>query len=65
VSPYKYQRRRYVQNQLQGDLRKIKPSTFDRKRKMGEDVEDQLLSSNIEDKIDIYNLQEKTSIWWD
>jgi hypothetical protein len=43
VSPYIHQRRRYVQNQLQGELRKIKPPTFDGENKMGEDVEAWLL----------------------
>jgi hypothetical protein len=72
----RHQRRRYEKNQLQGELRKIKPPTFDGENKMGEDVEAWLLgirkyfqlhnySSNLEARITIYNLQGKASIWWD
>jgi hypothetical protein len=43
VSPFRHQRRRYEKNHLQGELRKIKPPTFDGENKMGEDVEAWLL----------------------
>jgi hypothetical protein len=61
---------------LQGELRKIKPPTFDGDHKKGEYVEAWLFdmrkyfqlhnySSNLEAKIKIYHLQGKTSMWWD
>jgi len=43
VSPFKYQRRRHRKSQLQGELKKIKPPTFDGENKMGEDIEAWLL----------------------
>jgi hypothetical protein len=43
VSLFKHQRRRYETNQLQGELKEIKPLTFDGENKMGEDVEAWLL----------------------
>jgi hypothetical protein len=43
VFPFRHQRRRYEQNHLQGELRKIKPPTFDGENKMGEDAEAWLL----------------------
>jgi len=75
VSSLRHQRRRYEQNQLQGELRKIMLPTFDGENKMGDDVEAwsrgvrkyfHLLnySSNLEARITIYNLQGKPSIWW-
>jgi hypothetical protein len=74
VSPIKHQRRRYDQNSLQGELKKIKSPIFDRENKMGEYVESWLLgirkyfplhnySSNLEAIIYIYNLEEKPSMW--
>jgi hypothetical protein len=76
VSLVRHQRRRHEQDNLQGELRKIKPPTFDGENKMGEDVEAWLLgirkyfqlhnySSNLEAKIVIYHLQGKASMWWD
>jgi hypothetical protein len=43
VSPYIYKRRRYEQNQSQGELRKIKPPTFDGENKMEADDKSWLL----------------------
>jgi hypothetical protein len=73
VSPFRHQRKRYEQNHLQGELRKIKPPTFDGENKMGEDAKAWLLGirkyfllhnypSNLEAKITI---QGKYSNWWD
>jgi len=39
MSPFKHQRRRYEQKQLQGYIRKIEPPTFDGENNMGEDDE--------------------------
>jgi hypothetical protein len=76
VSPIRHQRRRHEQDNVQGEIGKIKPTTFDGENKKGEDVEAWLLgirkhfqlhgySSNLEGKIWIYHLQEKASMWWD
>jgi hypothetical protein len=61
---------------LQGELRKIKPPSFDGENRMGEDVESWLLGmrkyfqlhdypSHVEAMIVFYHLQGKTSMWWD
>jgi hypothetical protein len=61
---------------VQGELRKIKPPTFDGKNKMGEDFESWFLgtrnnfqlhsySSNLKDRISIYHLQFKAYMSWD
>jgi hypothetical protein len=61
---------------LQGELRKIKPPSFDGENKKGEDAEAWLLgmrkyfqlhdySSNVEARIAAYHLQGKASMWWD
>jgi hypothetical protein len=61
---------------LQGELRRLKPPTFDGEHRKGEEVEAWLLgmrkyfqlhnySSNMEAKISIYHLQGKASMWWD
>lgn len=63
-------------NNLQGELRKLKPPTFDGVNKRGDDVETWLLgiqkyfhlhsySSKLEARISIYRLHGKTSMWWD
>jgi hypothetical protein len=43
VSPFKHHRRSHEENHLQGELRTIKPPTFDGENKMGEDAEDWFL----------------------
>jgi hypothetical protein len=64
------------QDSLQGELRKIKPPSFDGENKKGEDAEAWLLgmrkyfqlhdySSNVEARIASYHLQGKASMWWD
>ena len=76
VSPVRYQRRRHEKEELNGEVRKIKSPTFDGENKRGEDVESWLLgmrryfqlyqySANLEDRIVIYQLKGKESIWWD
>ena len=76
MSIVKHHKIRHAKNELQGELRKIKPCTFDGENKKGEDAEAWLLSmrkylqlhnysSNMEAKIVVYNLQGKASIWWD
>jgi len=70
------QRRRPKLNILQGELRKIKPPSFDGDHRKREDVEAWLFgmgkyfklhdySSNVEAKIAIYHIQRNGSIWWD
>ena len=65
-----------MKDELQGEHRKIKPPTFDGENKKGEDVEAWLFGmkkyiqlhnyySNMEAKIEIYNLKWKNSMWWD
>ena len=60
---------------LEGEFRKIKPSTFDGEPRIGEEAEAWLLdikkyfniynySSNMKVRMTIYNLKEKESIWW-
>lgn len=60
---------------LEGEFKKIKPSTFDRDSKTREEVEAWLLdikkyfqiynySSNMKVRMAIYNLKGKASIWW-
>lgn len=43
VSPVRHQRRRHEREELQGELRKIKPPTFDGENKKGDDVKSCLL----------------------
>jgi hypothetical protein len=60
---------------LEGEFKKINPSTFDGESKTGEEVEAWLLdikkyfhiynySSNMKVRMAIYNLKGKASIWW-
>ena len=67
---------RHERDDLEGELRKLKPHTFDGEDKKGEDVKAWLLgmrrylqlhncSSNMEARISIYNLHGKASICWD
>ena len=57
-------------------MRRIKPPTFDGEVKQGEDVETWLLglgklfqlhqqTPNMQERVAIYHLQGKASIWWD
>jgi hypothetical protein len=66
----------HEEDNLQGELRNIKPPTFDGENKMGEDAKVWLLgirnyfqlhnySFNLEAKIYIYHLQANASMWWD
>ena len=76
VSPVRHQRRIHEKEELQGELKKIKPPTFYGENKIGEDIESWLLamrryfqlyqySPDLEARIAIYHLKEKDSIWWD
>ena len=69
-------RRKYRKDELQGELRKIKPPTFKGDSEKGEDAEAWLLglgkyfciynySSNMEAIIAIHQLQGQASIWWE
>jgi hypothetical protein len=60
---------------LEGEFKKIKPSTFDGESRTGEEAEAWLLdikkyfqiynySSNMKVRMAIYNLKGKESIWW-
>jgi hypothetical protein len=61
---------------LQGELRKIKPPTFNGEHRKGEEVEAWLLEmkkyfqlhdypSRVEARIATYHLQGKETMWWD
>jgi len=76
LSPIMKHKRRYEVDELQGEMNKIKPPTFDGEHKKDEDVETWKLSmrkyfqlnnysSWIEGRISIYQLKGKASIWWD
>jgi hypothetical protein len=63
-------------DELQGEMNKIKPPTFDGEHKKDEDVETWLLgmrkyfqlhnySSHAEGRISIYQPKGKASLWWD
>jgi len=43
VSPIRHQIRRYELDNLQGEIRKLKPPNFDSEHKRGDDVETWLL----------------------
>ena len=60
---------------LQGEFKKIKPTSFDGESKTGEEVEAWLLdikkyfqiynySNNMKVRMAIYNLKGKANIWW-
>ena len=72
----RYKKRRHARDELVGELRRIKPPTFDGEVKQGEYVEAWLLglkkffqlhqyTPNMETRVFIYHLQVKSSIWWD
>ena len=73
MSLIRHQRRRHEKEKLRGELRKIKPPTFDGENKGGENVENWLLgmrkhfqlyrySPNLEARIAIYHLKGKSSM---
>jgi hypothetical protein len=72
----RHQRRRHELDSLQGELRKLKPPSFDGEREREDDVEAWLLgirkyfqlhnySSNLEARISTYHLHGKVVMWWD
>jgi hypothetical protein len=76
VSLLQRERRRSKVDDLQGEIRKIKPPTFDGDHMKDEDAEAWLLgmrkyfqlhnySSNVEAIIATYHIQVKASLWWD
>jgi hypothetical protein len=76
VSPIRHQRRKQEIDSLQGELRKLKPPSFDGEREREDDVEAWFLglrryfqlhnySSNLEARISTYHLHGKTAMWWD
>jgi hypothetical protein len=76
VSPIRHQRRRHELDSLQGELRKIRPPSFDGEREREDDVEAWFLglrryfqlhnySSNLEARISTYHLHGKVAMWWD
>jgi hypothetical protein len=76
VSHVRHQRRRQEVDSLQGELRKLKPTSFDGEKEMEDDIEAWLLglmryfqlhnySSNLEANISTYHLHGKAAMWWD
>jgi hypothetical protein len=76
ISPVKKHKRRSGVDELQGEMNKIKPPTFDGEHKKDEDAKTWLLgmrryfqlhnySSQEEGRISIYQLKGKASMWWD
>jgi hypothetical protein len=75
-SPVRKHKRRSGVDELQGEMNKIKPPTFDGEHKKDEDAETWMLgmrkyfqlhnySSQEEGRISIYHLKGKASMWWD
>jgi hypothetical protein len=76
MSHVRHQRRRHELDSLQGELRKLKPPSFDGEREREDDVEAWFLgikkyfqlhnySSNLEAIISTYHLHGKVVMWWD
>jgi hypothetical protein len=76
VSPVRHQRKKQEVDSFQGELRKIKPPSFEGEREREDDVEACLLgikryfqlhkySSNLEARISTYHLHGKAAMWWD
>jgi hypothetical protein len=74
-SPIRKHKRRFEVD-VQGEMNKIKPPTFDGENKKDEDVDTWILemrkyfqlhnySSHTEERISIYQLKGKESMWWD
>ena len=72
----RYKKRRLTQDELVGELRRIKPPNFDGEVKQGEYAETWLIglrklfqlhqyTPNMEARVSIYHLQGKATIWWD
>jgi hypothetical protein len=75
VSLVRHQRRRHELDSLQGEIRKLKPPSFDGEREREDDAKAWLLgigkyfqlhnySSNLEARIDTYHLHGKVAMWW-
>jgi hypothetical protein len=76
VSPARQQGRKPEVDSLQGEVRKLKPPSFDGEREREDDVEAWFLgimryfqlhnySSHLEAKISTYHLHGKDAMWWD
>jgi hypothetical protein len=76
VSPVRHQRRKQEIDSLQGEMRNLKPPSFEGEREREDDVEAWFLglrryfqlhnySSNLEAKIVSYHLHGKAAMWWD
>jgi hypothetical protein len=76
VSLVRHQRRRHELDNLQGELRKINPPSFDGEKEMEDDDEACILgigryfqlnnySSNLEEMISTYHLHGIFFTWWD
>jgi hypothetical protein len=76
VSPVRHQRTIHELDSLQGELRNLKPPSFDGEREREDDVEAWFLglgryfqfhnySSNLEYIISTYHLHGKATMWWD
>jgi hypothetical protein len=72
---FKKDKKRKQVDHLEGEFKKIKPATFDRESRTGEEAEAWLLdikkyfqiynySNNMKVRMAIYNLKGKASIWW-
>ena len=72
----RYKKRRFTQDELVGELRKIKPPNFYGELKQGEYAKAWLIAlsklfylhqytPNMEARVAIYHLQGKATIWWD
>jgi hypothetical protein len=76
VSSVRHQRRKQEVNSFQGEMRKLKPPSFEGEREREDDAEAWLLgimryfqfhnySSNLEARIATYHLHGKVAMWWD
>jgi hypothetical protein len=76
VSPIKQQRVKQEVDSLQGEMRKLKPPSFDGEREREDDVEAWFIGlqiyfqlhnylSNLEANISTYHLHRKATMWWD
>jgi hypothetical protein len=76
VSPIRHQRRKQEVDSLQGELRKLKPPSFEGEREREDDVKAWFLglkryfqlhnySSNLKANIVTYHLHGKDAMWWD
>ena len=75
-SPVRYKKRRFTQDELVGELRRIKPPTFDGELNQGEYDKAWLIglrkffqlhqyTPNMDARVAIYHMPDKESIWWD